>query len=69
MPQYVINQVEDMAIKEDRDEDLIFLDRNDITLEVYNYYVNTHNVTAGVDNNYNNYNIKETAYEDGANKK
>ena len=54
----VINKVEDISIKEDRDEYLIFLDKNDITLEVYNYDVNTHDVTAGVDKNYNNYNIK-----------
>ena len=42
MPKYEINQVEDMAIKEDCDEDLIFTDRNERTLEVYNKYVNIH---------------------------
>ena len=42
---------------------------NGTTLEVYNDHVNTNDVTAGVDNNYNNYNIDNTAYEDGTNNK
>ena len=37
------------------------------TLEVYDNDVNTHDVTAGVDKNYNNYNSNDEAYEDGAN--
>ena len=50
-----------MDIKEDRDEDIIFTDRNGKTLEVYNDDVNEHKITAGVYNNYNNnyYNHKE----------
>ena len=51
-----------MAIKEDWDEDIIFTDRNGSTLEVYNGGVNTHDVTAGVDKNYNNYNGSNEAY-------
>ena len=62
MPQYVIKQVEDMAMKGNRNEDLIFTDRNGITLEVYNDDFNTHNVTSGVYNKYNNYNSNDTAY-------
>ena len=45
-----------MAIKEDCNEYIIFTDRNVSTLELYNGDVNTHDVTAGVDNNHNNYN-------------
>ena len=63
MPQYVIKQGEDMVIKEDRDEDLIFADIKGRSLEVYNNDVNTHDVTTGVDNKYNNYNSNETPYE------
>ena len=65
--QFVINQVEDMSIKEDCDEYIIFAEINRSTLEVYNDDVNTDDVTAGVDNNYNNYNNNNTAYEDGSN--
>ena len=39
-----------MAFKEDCDEDIIFTDRNGRTLEFYNSNVNTHGVTAVVDN-------------------
>ena len=35
-----------MAIKEYCNEDLIFTDKNERTLEVYNKYVNIHEVTA-----------------------
>ena len=69
MPQSVINQVEDMSIKEDRDEDLILTERNMITLEVYDNDVNKHDVIAGVDNKYNNYNSNNEAYKDGTNDK
>ena len=62
MPQSVINKVGYMAIKEYRDADLIFADINGGTLEVYNDDVNTYDVTAWVDNNYNNYNSNNTAY-------
>ena len=58
-----------MAIKEDRDADLIFTERNGITLEVYNNDVNTHYIITRVDNNYNNYNSNDTSYEDGTNNK
>ena len=63
MPQAVIKQVEDMVIKEDCDEDLIFTDRNGITLEVYDNDVNKNDVITGVNNNYNNYNSNGVAYE------
>ena len=58
-----------MAIKEDRDEDLIFTNRNGSTLELYNDSTNTHDVTTGLDNNYNSYNSKDAAYEDVSNNK
>ena len=61
MPQSMINQVEDMSIKEDRDEDLIFTKRNRSTLELYDNDFNTHDVTARVYNNYNNYNSNNAA--------
>ena len=69
IPPYVIKQVGRIAIKEDCDEDVIFTDIFGITLEVYNDDVNTHVVATGVDNNYNNYNRKDTAYKDGTNNK
>ena len=56
MTKSVIKQVEDMSIKEGHDEDPIFTDRNGSTLEVYNNDVNTHDITTGVDNNYNSNN-------------
>ena len=56
-----------MVIKEYSDEDIIFTNRNGSTSEVYNDYVNTDKVTEGLDNNYNDYNINDTAYEDSAN--
>ena len=58
-----------MTTKKDYDEDLIFTDRNGSTLEVYNDYLNTHDVTTGVDNNHNNYNSNDTAYKYGTNNK
>ena len=58
-----------MTNKEDYDEDLIFTDRDGSTLEVYNYYLNTHDVTTGVYNNHNNYNSNNAAYEDATNNK
>ena len=67
MPQSVIKKVEDMAIKEDCDEELIFSERYWSTLEVYDDDVNTHDVTTGVDNNYNNNNNNDAVYEDDAN--
>ena len=69
MPQSVIKQVDNMAINEYYDEDLILIDINWSTLEVYYYEVNTHDITVGVDNNYNNYNINDVAYSDGTNNK
>ena len=69
MPQSVIKKVEDMAIKEDCDEDLIFSERNWSTLEVYNNDFNTHDVTTAVDNSYNNNNNNGAVYEDDANDK
>ena len=45
MTQYIIKQVEDMAIKEDQDEYPIYTDRNRKNLEIYNNYINTHDVT------------------------
>ena len=56
-----------MDINEYRNKDLIFTDRNGRTLEVYEYDRNTNNVTAVVDNNYNSYNSKNSAYEYGVN--
>ena len=56
-----------MVINKDCDEDLIFTDRNRSTFGACNDNVSTHDVTAGVDNNYNNYNSNDAAYEDGAN--
>ena len=56
-----------MAIKEDCDEELIFSERYWSTLEVYDDDVNTHDVTTGVDNNYNNNNNNDAVYEDDAN--
>ena len=58
-----------MASKEDCDEDLIFADRNRSTLELYINGVNTHDVTIGPDNNYNNFNSNDLAYEDVYNNK
>ena len=69
MPQSVINQLEDMEIKEDWNEDLILTARNGSTFEVYIDDVNTNDVTTGVDNNYNNYNSNGTAYEYDTNNK
>ena len=69
MTQSVIKKVEDMAIKEDCDEDLIFSERNWSNLEVYNNDVNTHDVTTAVDNSYNNNNNNDAVYEDDANDK
>ena len=65
----VMKQVEDMDIKEDHNKDIILADINRSTLEVYNYGVNKNDVTAGVDNNYKNYNNNATSFEDGANNK
>ena len=45
MTQYIIKQVEEMAIKEDHDEYPIFTDINRRNLEIYNNYINTHDVT------------------------
>ena len=45
MPIYLIKQVDDMYIKEYRDEDIIFTGRNGSTLEVYKYDFNTHDIT------------------------
>ena len=67
MPQSVIKQVEYKVIKKYWYEDLIFTDRNGRTLEVYNYVINTHDATTGVDNNYNICNRNNSDYEDGAN--
>ena len=67
MPQYVIKKVEDMSTKGDCDEELILTDTNGSTLEVYDDDVNTHDIIAGVDNNYNDNNNNYTAYEDGVN--
>ena len=53
-----------MAIKEDWYGDFILTDINNITLELYDDGVITHDVTAGVNNNDNNNNA---AYEDSAN--
>ena len=50
-----------MYIKEDHNEDLIFADRNGITLEIYNCDSNTHEVTIGVDSNLNNYNSRDAS--------
>ena len=70
MPQSIIKQLEDMDIREYRDEDIIFTDRNWRTLEAYNDNVNAPEVTAGVYNNYNNnyYNHKEdgATHENGS---
>ena len=57
MPKYVINKMEDMAIKEYNDVDIIFTERNRIDLEFCTNYVNIHYTTTGLDNNYNSYNI------------
>ena len=59
--------MQDTSIKEDHYEDLIFTYRNGRTLEIYNYGFNTHDVTTGVDNNYNNNNNNDAVYEDDAN--
>ena len=69
MPQSIINKMEDMAIKEDRDEDLIFTDGNGSSLEVYKNDSNAHDVTAGVDNKYDNYNSNNADYGNGTNDK
>ena len=53
-----------MYIKEDLNEDIIFTDRNGITLEVYNYGANIHNSTTGVYKNYNNYDSNDASYKD-----
>ena len=58
-----------MFIKKDCDEYLIFSERNSIALELYDDDVNSHDATPWVDNNYNNYNINNASYEDGANDK
>ena len=69
MPKYVINKMEDMAIKEYNDVDIIFTERNWIALELCNDDVNRHYITTGVYNNYNSYNSNDTAYEDDTNNK
>ena len=61
MQQSIIKQVEDMAIKENHDADLIFTNRNRSNLELFNDDANTHDVTVGVENNYNNYNSNNSA--------
>ena len=69
MIQSMIKQVEDISTKESHNKYIIFTDRNRSTLELYNNDVNTHDVTAGVDNNHNKYNINNIYDEDGANDK
>ena len=62
MKKSMIKQVQDMAIKEYSNAELILTDRNSITLRVYDDDVNTHNFITGMDNNYNNYySMKNTA--------
>ena len=58
-----------MDIKEYFNKDIIFSDISVGALEVYNNNVNTRDFTAGVGNNYNNYNSNNEADEYGANKK
>ena len=67
MPQYVVKQVADIYTKEYRNKDLIFTERNESTLEVYDNNASTHDVTAEVDNKYNHYKSNEKSYEDGSN--
>ena len=64
MPKSVQNQVEDTTIKEYYHEHIIFTNRNRIILEFYKDGVNTHDITAVLDNNYNNYNSNDIDYED-----
>ena len=48
-PQYVINQVEDMAIKENREEDFLLTDQHGNTLEVYDDESPAEDATTGVE--------------------
>ena len=51
MQQYVINKLGDMDIKENHEEDLLFIDRNRNTLKVYDNYASTgEETTTWVDN-------------------
>ena len=68
MPQSMVKQVEYMAIKEDRDRDLILAYRKGSTLELYSNDVNTHDITAEVDD-HNNYSSNDSVYENSSNKK